>query len=136
MKTSQWIAALVALMVVVFLVTFFTNFVGKSSSVDEDVSATEDLPTLTFFERTYPYRGAFDNGEQEHRRPGHQDYWFVNNNDEPVRVGAVSKSCKCQGVEVYVLPEGYRPRHAGWAEAIGAATGSCALTGLVQTSAK
>jgi hypothetical protein len=116
MKTSHWFGALVALVLVVFFVTFFSNYVGRSTSSDEPSNETSEAEAarLTFLIKVYPYmaRTGFlvSHYELEHRHPGHQDYWFYNDNDETVRIGAISKSCKCQGVEVFVLPEGYQAR--------------------------
>jgi hypothetical protein len=111
MKTSRWVGALAALVLVIFFVTFFLNFVGPTSSSDSKGTdpTQEDLPLLTFLARSYPY--IAQNGmpvgryEQEHRKAGYQDYWFLNLNDVPIRMGAIAKTCKCQGVDVYVLPE-------------------------------
>jgi hypothetical protein len=114
MKTSHWVGALAALVFVIFFVTFFLNFVGPTSTGDSSSGGNPeaaDLPLLTFLVTSYPY--VAQNGmpvgryEQEHRKAGYQDYWFLNLNDVPIRLGAIAKTCKCQGVDVYVLPEGY-----------------------------
>jgi hypothetical protein len=116
MKTSQWIAALAALVIVIFLSTFAINYVGPSQNASSTSSAaTEPEPaSVTFPIKEYPYitrTGAIVGRlEMEYKKAGHQDYWFANENDEPVKLGAISKSCKCQGVEVFVLPEGYQAR--------------------------
>lgn len=115
MKTSQWIGALAGLVCVVFLVTFFSNYLSSPSGDDQPGTTKDDeLPTLTFPIRVYPYLTKNDwmvsRLEQEHHVPGHQDYWFENTSDQKVRLGGVSKSCKCQGIEVFVLPAGYDAR--------------------------
>jgi hypothetical protein len=113
MKTSQWIGALVALVAVVFLSTFAINYIGPTKSGDPTTTPGEDVATLEFLHTAYPnLSGGVMVGslDCEHKKPGHQDYFFRNPNEEPVKFGAVSKSCKCQGVDVYLLPEGYMPR--------------------------
>jgi hypothetical protein len=116
MKTYQLFGALAAVVLVVFGVTFLRNYVGPAPANDEPTSTAEtaDLPTLTIPIRLYPYmaRNGMPVGhyELEHKKPGHQDYWFVNENDTSIHVGAKSKSCKCQGVDIFILPEGYKAR--------------------------
>jgi hypothetical protein len=115
MTTSKWIGALGVLMVFVFGLTFVLNYTGQAPTSDNSVSTVnDDLPRLTFGPKSFPY---FDENhvpvgtyELEHRKAGFQDYAFVNENDEKVRIGAIEKSCKCQAVEVYVLPLGQKTR--------------------------
>jgi hypothetical protein len=113
MKTSQWIGALAALVAVIFLSTFAINYIGPTKSDGPTTTSGEDVATLEFLHTAYPnLSGGVMVGslDCEHNKPGHQDYFFRNPNEEPVKFGAVSKSCKCQGVDVYLLPEGYTPR--------------------------
>ncbi len=115
MKTSQWIAALVALVGVVFFVTFSINYIGQTTATEEETSKTEagDMPTLNFPFRQYPLE--IGNGlvygavEAEFRKPGYQDFWFANESDERIRVGLEKKSCKCQKVEIFIMHDGYTP---------------------------
>lgn len=114
MKTSQWIAALAALVLVVFLSTFAINYIGSSQSNDTTTEGDPEPASLTFPVKSYPYISVANTIvgrlEMEYHKHGHQDYWFINENDEPVKLGAISKSCKCQGVEVYVLPPGFQAK--------------------------
>ena len=115
MTNSKLIGFIVVLVVVIFGVTFVGNYLVQSKSDDTDsTKSDDDLPTLTIPITRYPYmaRSGMLVGkvELEHRKPGYQDYWFENDKDEKIRLGAISKSCKCQGVEVFVLPEGYPMR--------------------------
>ena len=119
MKISQWIGALAAMVAVVFGVTFFMNYTPPTPGSDNgSVQAdTADLPTLTFPLKQYPlpYQSQLQFGqyELEMHRPGYQDFWFSNDSPEKIRVGLESKSCKCQGVDVYIMPEGTTGRLPG-----------------------
>jgi hypothetical protein len=114
MTTSKWIVTLGVMVLVIFVVTFLHNYdpaaAPKATDESADDSASELPQALIIPIKQYPYllaNGvALGNLEWEYHRPGFEDYWFLNRNDEPLRLGAVSKSCKCQGVEVFVLPEG------------------------------
>lgn len=138
MKMSQRIGLLTALVLVVFVLTYFLNYIQSPPATDQAAQSGEeaDLATLNFPIRSYPYmtvnRWYVSQLELEHRKPGHQDYWFVNENDEKVRMGPISKSCKCQAIEVYVLPEGYKPRFPGPGpvRVAGAGVGPVGLRGL------
>jgi hypothetical protein len=114
MTTSKWIGTLGALFVAIFGLTFVSNYLAQPKADDTDSTATDDLPTLTVPITKYPYLArslmVVDNYELEHRKPGYQDYWFQNESDQKITVGAIEKSCKCQGVEVCVMPEGYPMR--------------------------
>jgi hypothetical protein len=117
MTTSKWVGALAVMMIVIFGLTFVLNYTSSGTQSDggSESDATANLATLDFQRKTeFPYmtEGKVPMGtfELEFRKPGHQDYPFINNNDEAVRVGAIAKSCKCQGVEIYVLPYGERVR--------------------------
>jgi hypothetical protein len=112
MKTSQWVGALGVMILVIFGVTFIRNYVGTGAKEDDSNSDIEqpDLPVLHFPFKVYPYPartgmpvGSYD---LEYRKPGHQDFWFANQFDKPVRLGLVAQSCKCQGIVVFVMPEG------------------------------
>jgi hypothetical protein len=116
MTNSKWIGALVVMVLVIFSLTFVRNYLGVDSSNDDSSSTSDsaDLAELSVPIKKYPYmaRSGMVVGkvELEHRKPGYQDYWFENDKDEKIRLGAISKSCKCQGVEVFVLPDGYAMR--------------------------
>lgn len=132
MKPSQWIGALLVLVGMVFIVTFATNYVGTSAPMEPTPTDSSDaeLPTLTFFSKRYPDEG-FGTLTLEHKQPGHQDYWFENDGDKEVRVGAVSKSCKCQSVVVFVLPEDFATKRSvhGASQVASATGGLLALLG-------
>lgn len=133
MKTSQWIAALAALAGVVFIVTFAINYIGiapQQAIPVKEQSDEPDPPTLTFVRKQYPY---MDENQQlvgrlelEHLKPSYHDFWFKNENDEKIRIGGLRKSCKCQAIEVFILPAGYEVQHPS-PVATAAAAG---LTGL------
>ena len=113
MKTSQWVGGLAALVAVVFAVTYATMFVGTGERppTQERKRTPKESPELTFTSET-KFPKDFDGGaslDQEHKSAGYHDFWFKNANPAAVRVGAVSKSCKCQGIDVFVLPPGWQP---------------------------
>jgi hypothetical protein len=115
MTTSKWIGSLAVMMFLVFGVTYILNYVGPAPQSDDTTSddSNTTLPVLNFPTMTYPIsvNGVWiGRSELEYRKPGYQDYWFSNENDVKVKIGAISKSCKCQGVEVFILPEGKKPR--------------------------
>jgi hypothetical protein len=122
MKPAQWTLALVVLVVMVFLVTFAMNYVsgptdpgsGKPTGDGKEKQAAS-LAQLTFPVRAYPdtkQPGAAASIDWEHRKPGHQDFWFVNDNPEAVRFGLDHKNCTCTGVQVLLLqdPQRYQKR--------------------------
>jgi hypothetical protein len=128
MKRRARVAIVAVLAAAAGMMVVYFDRAGPVPAAGEGAPSTEeDAPALTFFEHVYPRpagrRDRWEETELEHRRPGYQDYWFENRNDVPVRLGGVSKSCKCQSIEVYVLPAGYTtPRAAGESPA-GAAVG-------------
>jgi hypothetical protein len=116
MNLKQLIVVTIALVALVGLVTFAVTYLpgrGKSGPSPNVKSRT----TLTFPVREVPPSrpDALDPNapppepprEIEWHTPGHQDFWFSNDNDEPVPLGLYGSSCKCSQVQVALAPEGW-----------------------------
>jgi hypothetical protein len=111
MKPAQWLLALVVLVVMVFLITFAMNYVGDSGdnkSGGNDPKQPPSYARLKFTDRKHPPEGGAPYEYQEFRQPGSHDFWFENDNAEPVKVGVEAKNCTCAGVELFVVPESER----------------------------
>jgi hypothetical protein len=102
MKQSQWIVAAVLLAGLVFLVTFAMNYLGSRPAAPQ-VTQGAAQRELKFYWKAVP-GPAYAAIEAEEKAPGHQDFWFLNENKEPVKVGLRRKGCKCTAVELFVLP--------------------------------
>lgn len=107
MKTSQWSVALAVLVVLVFGITFFVNYIG-------DPAGTADLPKtppgmetqLAFPIRGLPVADGKSAYTIERGAEGQADFWFHNANDKPIPVGLNRLACKCSSVEVWIVQEG------------------------------
>jgi hypothetical protein len=107
MKTAQWIGAVVILALMVFALTFAMNYLGNNSSGTP--KQAKDMLRLTFPVSVYPEKDL-PPMLSEHNQGASCDFWFVNRNDQDVKVGLVGKSCKCAKVELFVLPENRQAR--------------------------
>lgn len=109
MKQSQWTIAALVLAVMVFALTFASNYLGRSPTT-ASVNPDEDQPPL---ELEFPLgRSAPTDGsrlEQEEGIASHRDFWFVNRNPSGVIMGLDRTNCKCSEVEAYLLPAGDAP---------------------------
>jgi hypothetical protein len=103
MKQSQWIIAAVVLAAMVFIVTFAMNYLGFTPTRKTPGSTREALE-VTFFWKEAPF-GGHGGIETEEKATGHQDFWFRNDNEKPVKVELKRTSCKCTAVELFLLPE-------------------------------
>jgi hypothetical protein len=104
MKQSQWVVAASLLAGMVFLITFAMNYLGNKP-VSQALATASSEREVRFFWKSVP-GGTHSGLELEEKEPGHQDFWFRNENKEPVKVGFKSKSCKCTAVELFLLPQG------------------------------
>src|SRR4051794_3289537 len=108
---AQFAGAILALAVMVFLITFAMNYLGKDqpNSPIKARGKNEAPPReLTFRTTTAPELG-FTPGkaatrdhqpyqmvlECEGKGGGSQDFWFVNDNKEPMDIGLDHKNCSC-----------------------------------------
>jgi hypothetical protein len=105
MKQSQLTIAVVLLAAMVFVVTFAMNYLGGGSA-PKQVEPDRPRLELLFANKEFPPRdkNPMASLEREDKSTGHQDYWFCNLNDKPVKVGLSGKNCKCTNVEAFVLP--------------------------------
>jgi len=117
--TSQWVMAIVALAGLVFVVTFAMNYLGSRTGPDRGEQPREPLELQFFIPRTTVPANEEDSPlEMEERGTNHQDFWFVNGNDEAVTVGLIKLGCRCSSVELFQLPSGSRARLARVAASI------------------
>lgn len=115
MKTSQIILAMVALIVMVFAITFAMNL-GLTSDVPTgekkkpiDSAVKKELPALRFFVTDYPpVKGSAKIVEA--KKPGFADFYFANPHTTPIKLGLLSKTCKCQDIEVFLANKEYLDR--------------------------
>src|SRR5262245_38831396 len=112
MKPTQTVLLLVALVVLVFAVTFASMYVRQDAtdtkSTDPD-RAGPDMLSLTFRARFYP-EPRIETRRQvtEYGKTAYHDFWFENANDEGVAVGLHKKNCTCTSVSVCIAPDGWR----------------------------
>src|SRR6516162_8315178 len=106
MKPFQWIIAMVALVVVIFVIVFAMNFLGENSK------QTTPPPPVSVgeFPLAFETTSAFGTADLEAKQPGHQDFAFRNLKDEEVKVGLSSKNCTCAGVEVFLASDEWKRR--------------------------
>ena len=114
MKPTQTVLLLLGVVALIFGVTFASMYVGKANRSTPQVkkqAAGKDLRDLQFEFPRYPYgEDANDMRWQivtEYGKRGSHDFWFVNPNDEELRVGLARKSCECSDVRVLVASEGW-----------------------------
>ena len=138
MKQSQWALAAVVLAAMVFIVTFAMNYLGEGGKSSSPLVSRQPRREINFFWRKIPEfdplappkpaQGDISKRmvesdmskrliEYEMHAPGHQDFWFRNDNAEAVVLGLQKKGCKCTNVELCYLPES-EPRRV-LADAVG-----------------
>jgi hypothetical protein len=124
LRPRHWIAALVALAVLVFVVTLVMNF-APDSSPPRDPGGKDGGPgpggVLTFAYTRYPPEVepgvAAPPLDEEYGRDGGHDFWFRNDNDRPIPVMLIGTNCTCAGVEVSVMPPEWLQRWRALSEA-------------------
>jgi hypothetical protein len=105
MKPAQWMA-LLALALMVGGISFVSVYLGDISGKNSEETVTVAPTTLVFPFKTFP-REDEKVQTTEVRQVGHQDYWFVNESQQDVRVGLNEKGCTCTEVEITVAPPGW-----------------------------
>lgn len=128
MKFSQLVVLLVALVLVVFVATFLSQYGGTTRP--ETVLPPQVGPPpalLTFATTTWPPTTPDAESPprpmiQEMGKPGHLEFWFENKNEVTVTVGLHRKNCVCTDVSIGLAPEGWTkppaPEGAAGAEAV------------------
>src|SRR5262245_53227337 len=105
MKQAQWTIAALVLAVMVFALTFAVNYLGGTAAgPGEPGAAAKRVLELDLPLGKFAPEDGLSRLEQEENVPGHQDFWFVNRNAEPVTMGLDRTNCKCTEVEAYLLP--------------------------------
>jgi hypothetical protein len=102
MKPGQWTAILV-LALMVGGISFVSVYLGDFRRDNSDETVTVAPTTLVFPFKTFP-REDEKVQTTEVRQVGHQDYWFVNDSQQDVKVGLNGKGCTCTEVELTVAP--------------------------------
>lgn len=132
MKTlTQVVLPIAALAGLVFGITYILNYSSSSTSekktdggkdagklalkfntilVQKDPNPNEVPPHLKH------WRGNYEIGEA-----GHYDFWFKNENDQPVSVTFATATCKCAGAELGIVPAAAKEQWVGHAAAVGLA---------------
>lgn len=104
-STSQTAILLGALVAVVFVVTFLSQWVS-SGDKGSDPGKQKTTPTVDGNAKKleFPQTAANDSFLVEMSpETGSYDFWFKNPNDKPIEVSLESKSCKCAKVELTTL---------------------------------
>jgi hypothetical protein len=106
MKT-QWTAVLV-LALMVGGITFVSVYLGGGGGESSGTQSLDTPPSLTFPIKVYPQRKEEPSLATEVRHHGHQDFWFVNESGQDLRVGLNAKGCTCSEVEINLAPDSWR----------------------------
>jgi hypothetical protein len=116
MKSSQWIGALLVLVVMVFVITFAMNFITPATKpavvptgpppVTEQVLqfAYTTLPPLTEDPKDADKVAIY----REEKKEGFLDFLFENTGDKDVKIGLIGKNCKCASVQLVVAKPEWR----------------------------
>lgn len=107
MKPAQWTAVLI-LALMVGGISFVSVYLGGSSLDNTVAPTTQTLGSLSFPFKVFP-RDDEKPRSTEIRRRGHQDFWFVNDSGQDVKVGLNEKGCTCSEVELMVAPDDWMP---------------------------
>jgi hypothetical protein len=109
MRQKQWTSALAVLVAMVFGITFLVTYVSNPEAPDEGQGAgggaDENGPILSFLIKTYP-----DSIPGEHGLTGGQVFWFVNEEDRPIKMGMNRTSCRCASVQAAYFPTEVKSR--------------------------
>jgi hypothetical protein len=108
----QTVALVIAIVVVLFGVTFVRQYVKSDKITEEPVGKGPNDPIAPV--RIYfPVTKVEGHPEWEIHLFGHHDFWFKNNDSQPIEIGFVKKSCRCSKVEVLPMtaPEAERFQH-------------------------
>lgn len=117
MKQLQLGIAFAVLVVMVFVITFAMNYLGGTVQAPVEPDAVQPARDVVFLQKLFPPDGR-SALESEHLSTGFVDFPFYNPHAEAVKIGLDRKSCRCAGVEIYVLPEDNRRYLIPWAIAL------------------
>jgi len=114
MKTTQWSVALAVLVVLVFGITFFVNYIGDPAGSTDQPKLPPGMETqLAFPIRGLPGPDGKSAYTIERGAEGQADFWFHNPNDKAIPVGLNRVACKCSSVEVWLVEPAVLRARAG-----------------------
>lgn len=106
MRLAQW-TAILALALMVGGISFVSVYLGDNSRQPQE-SIPVASPSLDFPFKSFPREGEKVQ-TTEVGQVGHQDYWFINGNEQDVLVGLNAKGCTCSEVELTLAPPSWIP---------------------------
>jgi hypothetical protein len=103
MKESQWVIAAVLLAALVFVVVFASQWLGTGAQRGGGTEPPPLPPKLALLGEPFDPKTAPLLEVEELTDKGHHDFYLLNDTKEPIKVGLNRTSCKCSGVDIYVL---------------------------------
>jgi hypothetical protein len=134
--SAKWFVAAAVLAMMVFGITIALQLMGpgtRGTEVVEGGGSTQRLELRFATTKQPPAPEGVDAKQPvldvESHREGWADFWFVNENDQPVTIGLRDTSCKCSGAQVFVLPTGSKMEPGQEAKLEKAATAKALVLG-------
>jgi len=112
MKIWAWLVAIGVLVLVIFGITFMSNYdpdQGKQAlptMPGPSILTGATSPEPEFATKVFPLEEA-DSMLQEFHKPGYHDYWLTNPHDQVIRFGLEGKKCTCTSVFYFPVPQGH-----------------------------
>ncbi len=105
MKTAQWVAVLGVSAGIVFGLTFAVNYLGGRGGMG-NLQRTAPRAELTWVDgaTNFPANPTAPPAECEIGFGQSHDFWFKNENKQPLPVGVFSKTCQCTSVLLWLAP--------------------------------
>jgi hypothetical protein len=104
MKESQWVVAAVLLAALVFVVVFASQWLGTGNQTGGPIEPPTLPPKLTLLAEPFDPKTATQLEVEDQTDQGRHDFFLVNDHKETIKVGLNRTSCKCSGVDIYLLP--------------------------------
>lgn len=104
MNVKQLIFLSVAVVALVFVITFAFQYLGGNKVKDPVPIPDKGKPHLVFENPKIDPEKEKPPLKEWHTS-GHHDFWFTNTTGSSVQLGLQSMSCKCSKAEVCILPE-------------------------------
>jgi hypothetical protein len=126
----QTVALIVAIVLILFGVTFVRQYV-KSDKPTEEVKAGPEPPIAVRLH--FPVTKVEGHPEWEFHSFGHHDFWFKNSDRQPIEIGFVKKSCRCSKVEVLPMTASEAERLQHWFATVATTLAFNAPASLLET---